>query len=128
VREHLKPRGFDVAGSGSARARGSSSCSRRQTYLIAALRPLDDKQQEEAAKRVVSNFADDPHVTLGGNPVANEEISKTIEADLRRAELLAVPLIVLLELRHLLEHRSELCAGHWFPRSLTSASPSGVRE
>jgi hypothetical protein len=49
---------------------------RRQTYLIAALRPLDDKQQEEAAKRVVSNFADDPHVTLGGNPVANEEISR----------------------------------------------------
>ena len=29
-------------------------------------------------------------------PVANHEISKTIEADLRRAELLAVPLIVLL--------------------------------
>jgi hypothetical protein len=35
---------------------------------------------------------------------------------------------VVLELRHLLEHRSQLCAGHWFPRSLTSASPSGVRE
>jgi uncharacterized membrane protein YdfJ with MMPL/SSD domain len=155
VREHLKPRGFDVAGSGSARARalvtratGTDPANsvlalvrldapiwtsgsqhkiadverrlrrdpavagvfdwrsahnpamvgrdRRQTYVIAALRPLDDKQQEEAAKRLVASFAGDPRVTLGGNPVANEEISKTIEADLRRAELLAVPLIVLL--------------------------------
>src|SRR5262249_11661919 len=41
-------------------------------------------------------FAGDPQVTLGGSPVANYEISKTIEDDLRRAELLAVPLIVLL--------------------------------
>jgi uncharacterized membrane protein YdfJ with MMPL/SSD domain len=155
VREHLKPRGFDVAGSGSARARaliaqatgtdpansvlalvrlgapidtpGSQrrvaavearlrrdtavvavldwrsahnpamvAHDRRSTYLIAALRRLDDKQQEQAGKRLLTAFADDPQVTLGGNPVANEEISKTIEDDLRRAELLAVPLIVLL--------------------------------
>jgi RND superfamily putative drug exporter len=155
VRQHLKPRGFDVAGSGSARARaliaqatgtdpansvlalvrlGASigrpssqrriaavearlrrdaavaavldwrsahnpamvAHDRRSTYLIAALRRLDDKQQEQAGKRLLDAFADDPRVTLGGNPVANEEISKTIEDDLRRAELLAVPLIVLL--------------------------------
>src|SRR5262249_42994300 len=155
VRDHLRPRGFDVAGSGSARARviveqatGTDPASsvlvlvrlgapvasggaqrqigavetrlrrdpavaavldwrsahnpamlahdRRSTYLIAALRPLSDKEQEEAGKRLLASFADDPQVTLGGNPVANEEISKTIEDDLRRAELLAVPLIVLL--------------------------------
>jgi RND superfamily putative drug exporter len=57
---------------------------------------LDDKQQEQAGKRLLASFAGDREVTLGGNPVANEEISKTIEDDLRRAELLAVPLIVLL--------------------------------
>jgi uncharacterized membrane protein YdfJ with MMPL/SSD domain len=155
VREHLKPRGFDVTGSGSARTRaliaqatgtdpansvlalvrlgapidtpGSQqriaaveaklrrdaavaavldwrtahnpamvAHDRRSTYLIAALRRLDDKQQEQAGKRLLAAFADDPQVTLGGNPVANEEISKTIEDDLRRAELLGVPLIVLL--------------------------------
>jgi uncharacterized membrane protein YdfJ with MMPL/SSD domain len=155
VRDHLKPRGFDVAGSESATARelvaqatGTDPASsvlvlvrlsdpiattsserriaavearlrrdpavaavldwrsarnpamvardRRSTYLIAALRPLDDEAQEEAGKRLLARFADDPNVTLGGNPVANEEISKTIEDDLRRAELLAVPLIVLL--------------------------------
>jgi uncharacterized membrane protein YdfJ with MMPL/SSD domain len=155
VREHLKPGGFDVAGSGSARARemiaeatGTDPASsvlalvrlgapiatagsqrrlaavremlrrepavaavfdwhsarnpamvahdRRSTYLIAALRPLDDKQQEEAAKRLLGAFAGDPYVTLGGNPIADQEISKAIEDDLRRAELLAVPLIVLL--------------------------------
>jgi uncharacterized membrane protein YdfJ with MMPL/SSD domain len=155
VREHLKPRGFDVPGSGSARARelieeasGTDPTSsvlalvrlshplsdprsqrtvatvearlrrdpavvtvldwrsarnpamvgrdRRSTYLIAALRPVDDQQQEEAGKRLLARFAGDPRVTLGGNPVANHEISTTIENDLRRAELLAVPLIVLL--------------------------------
>jgi len=155
VRDHLKPRGFDVAGSGSANAReiieqasGADPAGsvlalvrlsspvatpssqrklaavesklrrdpavavvldwrsahnpamigrdRRSTYLITALRPLDDEQQEEAGKRLLAAFAGDAQVTLGGNPVANHEISKTIEDDLRRAELLAVPLIVLL--------------------------------
>jgi uncharacterized membrane protein YdfJ with MMPL/SSD domain len=69
---------------------------RRSTYLIAALRPLDDEQQEEAGKRLLAAFAGNQEVTLGGNPVANYEISKTIEDDLRRAELLAVPLIVVI--------------------------------
>jgi RND superfamily putative drug exporter len=155
VHEHLKPRGFDVAGSGSAEARervaraagvdpansvlalvrlpapvttaasqqtiaaveaklrsdpavvtvldwrsahNAAMVARngRSTYLIAALRPLDDQQQERAGQRMLTTFGNDPQVTLGGNPVANHEISKTIEDDLRRAELLAVPLIVLL--------------------------------
>src|SRR5262245_45153422 len=155
VREHLKPRGFEVPGSSSERAReliastsgtdpgnsvlalvrlpapyGTSRAraavqavearlrrdsevvtvldaasahnptmigrDRRSTYLVAALRVLDDKQQEDAGRRLLAAFADDRSVTLGGNPVANHEISTTIENDLRRAELLAVPLIVLL--------------------------------
>src|SRR5262249_10393601 len=120
VRDHLKPRGFDVAGSGSARARelvaeasatdpansvlalirlpapfgapsarrlindverklrsdpavvtvlDSSSAhnremiarDRRSTYVIAAVRPLNDKDQEEAGKRLLAAFAGDPH-------------------------------------------------------------------
>jgi uncharacterized membrane protein YdfJ with MMPL/SSD domain len=155
VREHLKPRGFEVPGSSSERARelvarasgtdpgnsvlalvrlpalyGTPSArrtvadvearlrrdpavvtvldaastpnpamigrDRRSAYLVAALRPLDDKQQEDAGKRLLAVFAGNRSVTLGGNPVANHEISTTIENDLRRAELLAVPLIVLL--------------------------------
>src|SRR6266540_3775076 len=155
VRDHLKPRGLDVPGSGSEKAReliarasgtdpGNSvlalvrlsapygtaaagrtvtavearlrrdpavvavidaagtrnpamiSRDRRTTYVIAALRPLDDEQQEDAGKRLLAAFGGEPRVTLGGNPVANHEISTTIEDDLRRAELLAVPLIVLL--------------------------------
>jgi uncharacterized membrane protein YdfJ with MMPL/SSD domain len=155
VRDHLKPGGFEVAGSGSARAReiieeatGTDPASsvlalvrldapvvttssrrriagveaklrrdpavaavldwrsarnpamvgrdRRSTFLIAALRPLDDEAQEQAGKRLVAAFANDPRVVLGGSPVANHEISTTIENDLRRAELLAVPLILVL--------------------------------
>jgi hypothetical protein len=48
---------------------------------------LDDDHQEAAGRRLLTAFADDRRVTLGGNPVANHEISKTIEDDLRRAEL-----------------------------------------
>jgi uncharacterized membrane protein YdfJ with MMPL/SSD domain len=155
VRDDLKPRGFDVAGSGSAEARklvaeatntdpansvlalvrlgapyGAPSAQssigavetklrrdpavaavldatsahnpamisrdRRSTYVIAALRPVDDKAQEEAGSRLLTAFAGEPRVTLGGSPIANDEISHAIEDDLRRAELLAVPLIVLL--------------------------------
>src|SRR5215471_13614189 len=69
---------------------------RRSTYVIAAVRQLSDSQQEDAGNRLLAAFAGDRRVTLGGNPVANHEISKTIEDDLRRAELLAVPLLVLL--------------------------------
>jgi RND superfamily putative drug exporter len=155
VRDHLKPRGFDVPGSDSAKARASivagsgtdpdasvialvrlpaaygTPAARRtigdvekklrgdpavaavldasntrnpamvardrlSTYVIAATRPLTDEDQEAAGKRLLASFVHDPRVTLGGNPVANHEISQTIEDDLRRAELLAVPLLVVL--------------------------------
>jgi uncharacterized membrane protein YdfJ with MMPL/SSD domain len=85
-----------VLDAASARNPAMISRDRRSTYLIAALRPQDDEQQEEAGKRLVAAFEGDPRVTMGGNPVANHEISTTIEDDLRRAELLAVPLIVVL--------------------------------
>jgi hypothetical protein len=134
VRDALKPRGFDVPGSGSVRARelvaeasgsdpansvlalirlpapyGTPSAQRaigevetklrsdpaivgvvdaasaqnpamvatdrRSTYVIAGLRPLEDKQQEDAGKRLLASFEGDDHVTLGGNPVANHEFS-----------------------------------------------------
>jgi RND superfamily putative drug exporter len=80
----------------SARNPGMVAHDRRSTYLIAALRPLNDQRQEQAAKRLLAVFAGDSGVTLGGNPIANQEISKAIEDDLRRAELLALPLIVIL--------------------------------
>jgi hypothetical protein len=53
---------------------------RRSTYLIAALRPLDDEQQEQAGTRLLAALASDPRVTLG-NPVADRENSKTIKDD-----------------------------------------------
>jgi uncharacterized membrane protein YdfJ with MMPL/SSD domain len=155
VRQHLKPRGFDVPGSGNERARtlierasGTDPANsvlavvrlpapfgtrrsqellhsveatlrddpavaivldaqtahnpamiardRRSTYEVAALKPVDDQEQEDAGKRLLEAFGSDTRVTLGGNPVANHEISTRIEDDLRRAELLAVPLIVVL--------------------------------
>jgi uncharacterized membrane protein YdfJ with MMPL/SSD domain len=83
-----------VVDAASARNRAMVAADRRSTYVIAALRPLEDKHQEDAGKRLLASFEGDDHVTLGGNPVANHEISTTIERDLRRSEILAVPLIV----------------------------------
>jgi hypothetical protein len=37
----------------------------RSTYLIAAVRPLDDTQQEETGRRLLTAFANDPQVRLG---------------------------------------------------------------
>jgi hypothetical protein len=46
--------------------------------VIAAPRPLDDEAQEDAGKRLLTAFAGDPRVTLGGNPIAEHGVSTTI--------------------------------------------------
>lgn len=50
------------------------------------------------AKAALAAFAGHRDVTLGGPAVASEQIGSTVTADLGRAELLALPLLVLLSL------------------------------
>ena len=68
------------------------------TYLAVALKPTDDKEQQDAAKRIADRLDGAPGVTLGGPALAQEQVNKQVENDLRTAELLAFPLLFLLSL------------------------------
>lgn len=60
------------------------------------LRAGDGEDSKAAAERLASAFADDPSVRLGGGAIASRQVTKAIQDDLRRAELIAFPLVFLL--------------------------------
>jgi uncharacterized membrane protein YdfJ with MMPL/SSD domain len=68
------------------------------TYVLAFLaRGVEDSDREEAlVDRFEETFAGDSRITLGGSSVANAQLGEKVESDLERAELLALPLILLL--------------------------------
>jgi uncharacterized membrane protein YdfJ with MMPL/SSD domain len=66
------------------------------TYLAVALKPIDDKEWQEAGGDIASRLAGRPGVTVGGAAVAQEQVNTQVEEDLRKAELLAFPLLFLL--------------------------------
>ncbi len=70
----------------------------KSTYLSVALKPTDDKARQDAAKRIAARLDGTPGVTLGGPALAQEQVNKQVESDLRHAELLAFPLLFLLSL------------------------------
>src|SRR4051794_24172872 len=71
---------------------------RHATYVAVALRPTDDKAQQDAASSIADQLNGKPGVTVGGSALAQEQVNKQTESDLRRAELLAFPLLFLLSL------------------------------
>ncbi len=68
------------------------------TYLAVGLKPTDDKEQQDAAKRIADSLAGQPGVSVGGIALAQEQVNKQVEKDLRMAELLAFPILFLLSL------------------------------
>jgi uncharacterized membrane protein YdfJ with MMPL/SSD domain len=68
------------------------------TYLAVALKPTDDKDRQDAAKAIADDLDDQPGVTVGGISLAQEQVNKQVEKDLRMAEMLAFPLLFLLSL------------------------------
>jgi RND superfamily putative drug exporter len=68
------------------------------TYLSVRLTATEDDVQQDAAERIAASLADEPGVTVGGNAVAQQEINEQVEQDLRRAEMIAFPLLFLLSL------------------------------
>ena len=69
---------------------------KRSTYFAVALRPTEDKQWQEAGADIADSLADEPGVVVGGAAVAQEQVNKQVEKDLRTAEMLAFPLLFLL--------------------------------
>ncbi len=68
----------------------------RSTYLAVGLKPTDDKKSQEAAGDITDRLAGRPGILVGGGAVAQEQVNKQVEEDLRRAEMLAFPLLFLL--------------------------------
>jgi uncharacterized membrane protein YdfJ with MMPL/SSD domain len=71
---------------------------RRSTYFLVTLKPTGDKQWQEAGADIADSLSTHPGVVVGGGAVAQEQVNKQVEKDLRLAEMLAFPLLFLLSL------------------------------
>ena len=71
---------------------------RRSTYFAISLRPTGSKHEQEVGNEIAASLSTHPGVLVGGFAVAEEQVNKQVEKDLRRAELLAFPLLFLLSL------------------------------
>jgi uncharacterized membrane protein YdfJ with MMPL/SSD domain len=69
-----------------------------KTYVAVALRPTDDKALQGAASSIDDQLGHERGVTVGGYALAQEQVNTQTEQDLRRAEMLAFPLLFLLSL------------------------------
>ena len=83
--------GFLGTGSGEFLSRDGDS-----TYLAVSLAATGDKDQQEAADRIREEFSGQDDVGVGGYALAQEQVNQQVEEDLRRAEMLAFPLLFLL--------------------------------
>ena len=68
------------------------------TYFAVALKPTDDKRVQEVGADIADQLSRHAGVLVGGFAVAQEQVNKQVEEDLRMAELLAFPLLFLLSL------------------------------
>jgi uncharacterized membrane protein YdfJ with MMPL/SSD domain len=85
-----------VSGYYTTRSRDFVSNDGNSTYLAVALRPDDDKEWQEAGGDIAERLADRPGILVGGAAVAQEQVNKQVEEDLKKAEMLAFPLLFLL--------------------------------
>jgi uncharacterized membrane protein YdfJ with MMPL/SSD domain len=68
------------------------------TYLAVSLKPTGDKEGQDAAKAIADDLSGQPGVKVGGISLAQEQVNKQVEKDLRMAEMLAFPVLFLLSL------------------------------
>ncbi len=64
--------------------------------VLVFLRARGGDASKDAADRLTAAFAGDPQVLLGGGAIASRQVTEAIQNDLRRAELIAFPLVLLL--------------------------------
>ena len=66
----------------------------RSTYISVSLTPTDDKEWQESGADVAESLEGRPGITVGGAAVAQQQVNDQVEKDLRRAEMLAFPLLL----------------------------------
>jgi uncharacterized membrane protein YdfJ with MMPL/SSD domain len=69
---------------------------RRSTYFAVTLKTFDDKVWQETGADIADQLSGEPGVVVGGAAVAQEQVNRQVEKDLRMAEMLAFPLLFLL--------------------------------
>jgi uncharacterized membrane protein YdfJ with MMPL/SSD domain len=68
------------------------------TYFAVLLKATGDKQMQDSGADIANQLSQHPGVVVGGIAVAQEQVNKQVEKDLRTAEMLAFPLLFLLSL------------------------------
>ncbi len=69
---------------------------RRSSYFVVTLKTFDDKKWQETGADIADQLSSKPGVLVGGAAIAQEQVNKQVEKDLRMAEMLAFPLLFLL--------------------------------
>jgi uncharacterized membrane protein YdfJ with MMPL/SSD domain len=85
-----------VSGYYTTRSRDFVSNDGKSTYLAVSLRSDDDKEWQEAGGNIADELSSRPGILVGGAAVAQEQVNKQVEEDLKKAEMLAFPLLFLL--------------------------------
>jgi uncharacterized membrane protein YdfJ with MMPL/SSD domain len=93
-----RPEVESVSGYYDTRSPVFISKDRQSTYFAVTLRTNDDKQWQEDGAEIADSLSEKPGVVVGGAAVAQEQVNKQVENDLRMAEMLAFPLLFLLSL------------------------------
>jgi len=70
----------------------------QSTYFSVALKTTEDKAEQDVGAEIADQLSAHPGVVVGGPSVAQEQVNKQVEEDLRKAEMLAFPLLFLLSL------------------------------
>ncbi|HEX5989021.1 MAG TPA: MMPL family transporter [Solirubrobacterales bacterium] len=96
VRE--RPEVASVTGYYDTRSRAFVSNDGRSTYFAVALKATEDKPWQEAGAEIAHELNEEPGVLVGGAAVAQEQVNHQVEEDLKKAEMLAFPLLFLLSL------------------------------
>ena len=70
----------------------------QSTYFAVALKATEDKELQDVGGEIADELSAKPGVVVGGFAVAQEQVNKQVEEDLKKAEMLAFPLLFLLSL------------------------------
>ena len=88
-----------VSGYYTTRSPAFVSADGDSTYFAISLKPTGDKEVQDAGAEIADELTgSDPDVVVGGYAVAQEQVNKQVEEDLKKAEMLAFPLLFLLSL------------------------------
>ncbi len=68
------------------------------TYLAVALKSTDEKEMQDEGSEIAAELSARPDILVGGFAVAQRQVNKQVERDLKTAELIAFPLLFLLSL------------------------------